>query len=696
MAEARSHAVSTCFVVVLIFFTSCSSPPASKAPAVESTVNTGGVDLAGMDRSLKPGDDFFGYANGAWIKATEIPADRSSYGLDAKLEEEAILRTRKLLEDAAKGAAPAGSDERKAGDYYAAFMDEATIETKGLEPLRSQLDQIAAISNRRALAESLAQTIRADVDPLNNTNLHTEHLFGVWVTQDFNEPTRCTPYLLQGGIGMPDREYYLSDSPRMADIRTQYKTHIAAVLKLAKIANADAKAARIFELESKIAKIHWGREDSEDVHKANNPWKPKDFVAKAPGLDWSAFLKAAGLDGQPVIIVWQPSAIAGEAALVGRESLETWKDYLTYHLVDSWSFLLSKAFVDENFAFYGKVLAGTPQLRERWKRAVGSANFSMGDAVGRLYVQHYFPPEAKAKAQAMVADLVQAFGQRIDKLTWMSPQTRAKAKEKLKTLKVGVGYPDVWRDYSGLEISRDNPLDNAYNAELYDYHRNLAKLGKGVDRSEWWMTPQTVNAVNLPIQNALNFPAAILQPPYFDPKAEAANNYGAIGAVIGHEISHSFDDQGSQFDATGRLANWWTPEDFAHFKEASGRLVAQYNGYHPLPDLAVNGQQTLSENIADVAGLSVAYDGYRLSFGGKQPPERQGLTGDQQFFLSFAQSWRDKLREPLMRQLIVTDGHTLAEYRADAVRNIDAWYEAFGVTLGQKLYLSPGERVRLW
>jgi putative endopeptidase len=686
-------------ILVLVAFmalTACSKPSASKAPAAGSAVNTGAVDLAGMDRAVKPGDDFYGFANGTWVKTTEIPPDRSSYGPDAMLEEEATLRTRKLLEDAAKGTAPAGSDERKAGDYYAAFLDEAAIESKGLEPLRGQLDRIAAISNRRALAEALAQTVRADVDPLNNTNFHTQHLFGVWVAQDFNGPTRYAPYLLQGGLGMPDREYYLSDSARMADIRSKYKAHVTAVLKLAKISNADARATRIFDLETKIARIHWRREDSEEVHKANNPWKPKDFTAKAAGLDWPAFFKAAGLDGQPVIIVWQPSAIAGEASLVGREPIEIWKDYLTYQLLDSASFLLPKAFVEERFAFYGKVLAGTPQLRERWKRAVVATNFAMGDAVGRLYVQHYFPPEAKTKAEAMVADLVQAFGRRIDKLTWMSPQTKEKAKEKLKTLKVGVGYPDVWRDYSGLEIGRDSALRNAFQAELYEYDRNLAKLGKPVDRSEWWMTPQTVNAVNLPLQNALNFPAAILQPPYFDPKADATNNYGAIGAVIGHEISHSFDDQGSQFDAAGRLANWWTAEDFAHFKEASGRLVAQYNGYHPLPDLAVNGQLTLSENIADVAGLSVAYDGYRLSLGGKPAPERQGLTGDQQFFISFAQSWRDKLREPLMRQLIVTDGHALAEYRADAVRNIDAWYDAFGVKPGQALYLSSGERVRLW
>ena len=674
----------------ILMIVGCVKAPSSKAP------EAGGVDLAGIDKSVSPGDDFFRYANGTWLKTTEIPQDRSSYGLDAKLAEEANLRTRSLLEEASKDSAPAGSDERKIGDYYAAYMDESAIEATGLEPLKKELESIAAISDRRALAEAAGRTVRADVDPLNNTNLHTPHLFGVWVAQDFNEPTRSVPYFLQGGIGMPDREYYLSDSPHMADIRVKYKAHIAAVLKLANVANADVKAARIFDLEMKIAKIHWSREDSEEVHKANNPWTREEFRTKAPGLDWTAFFKAAGLDGMSMVIVWQPSAIAGEASLIGKEPLETWKDYLAYQLLDSWSSLLPKAFVEERFSFYGKVLSGTPQLRERWKRAVDSTNFAMGDAVGRLYVQHYFPPEAKAKAEAMVANLVQAFGRRIDRLTWMTPETRAKAREKLATLKVGVGYPDRWTDYSDLEIVRDGALRNAMAAGLFDYRSSLAKLGKPVDRSEWWMTPQTVNAVNLPIQNALNFPAAILQPPYFDPKADAANNFGAIGAVIGHEISHSFDDQGSQFDAAGRLANWWTSGDFAHFKEASNRLVAQYNAYRPFPDLAVNGRQTLSENIADVAGLSVAYDGYRLSLEGKPASERQGLTGDQQFFISFAQSWRDKMREPLLRQLIVTDGHAPAEYRADAVRNIDAWYEAFGVKSGQALFLAPADRVRLW
>ncbi len=695
MMKIEALSLFACFALAAsMSITACISLPSAETKGSESDARD--IDLAGMDLSVKPGDDFFRFSNGNWLKSAEIPPDRSTYGIDARLAEEANLRTRSLLEEASKGAVPAGSDERKAGEYYAAYMDEDSIESQGLEPLKESLKKIAAISDRRALAGVLGQTIRSDVDPLNNTNFHTPHVFGVWIAQDFNEPMHNAVYLLQGGLGMPDREYYLNDSPRMADTRAKYKVHVAAVLKLAKLPEADSRADRIFELETRIARAHWARADSEEVHKANNPWKRDDFNTRAPGMDWQVFFKAAGLDAQSVIIVWQPSAITGEASLVGSEPLAVWKDYLSYQLLDRWSYLLPKAFVEEKFSFYGRVLAGTPQLRDRWKRAVDSTNVALGDAVGRLYVQHYFPPEAKAKAEAMVADLITAFGRRIDNLAWMSPETKAKAKEKLATLKVGVGYPDVWRDYSGMEITRDKALRNAFQAELFEYRRDLAKLGKPVDRSEWWMTPQTVNAVNLPVQNALNFPAAILQPPYFDPKAEPAHNYGAIGAVIGHEISHSFDDQGSQFDATGRLSNWWTPADFAHFREASARLVAQYSSYHPFPDVAVNGRQTLSENIADVAGLSVAYDGYRLALGGKSAVQYHGFSGDQQLFISFAQSWRTKYREALLRQMIVTDGHAPAEYRADAVRNIDAWYDAFGVGPGQALYLPPADRVRLW
>ncbi len=688
----RWLAFSICLLGLAAFGGALRAAAQAQAPAAPASR---GIDVAGMDRTVEAGDDFFRFANGTWDRTTPIPEDRSSWGLDATLAEEAASRTRGLLENAGTTAA-AGSDARKAGDYYAAYMDEAGIDALGLGPLQKLLDRIGAVADRTQLAAVIGEAMRNDVDPLNATNMHTDRLFGVFIAQDVNQPARNTAYLLQGGIAMPDREYYLAADAHMTAQRAKYKAHIVNVLKLAKMPDADAAADRIFELETKIATAHESREDSQDVHKANNPWARADFSSKAPGLDWTAVFKAAGLDAQPQLIVWQPAAIAGEAALVASEPIDVWKDYLRYEIVNHWSNLLPKAFVEERFDFFGKALSGTPQMAVRWKRAVASTNGAMGDAVGRLYVARYFPPEAKAAAQEMVADLKAAFAKRIRQLAWMSPQTRAKAQAKLDTLIVGVGYPDKWRDYHGLTIARGEALQNAIRTEAYQYQQDVATLRGPVDRAQWWMTPQTVNAVNLPIQNALNFPAAILQPPYFDPRAPAASNYGAIGAVIGHEISHSFDDQGSQFDAAGRLADWWTPEDFAHFKSAAAQLVAQYSAYRPLPDLAENGQQTLSENIADVAGLSAAYDAYRLSLDGKPDAVRQGFTGDQQFFLSFAQSWRDKFREPLLRQLVLTDGHALSEYRADTVRNLDAWYAAFAVASGARLYLAPPDRVRVW
>jgi len=655
-----------------------------------------GVDLAGIDHSVKPGDDFFDYANGTWIKTNEIPADRSSWGAWGVLAERNNQRVRDLIESAAAAKAADGADAQKVGDFYASYMDEAGIEAKGLTPLKPDLDRIAAIEDKAALAKYLGTTLRDDVDALNATNFYTDNIFGAWITQALDDPDRNVPYLLQGGLGMPDRDYYVSDSPKMADLRTKYRAHIAALLKLAKIVDADAKAARIFALEMKIAKAHAPRVDSEDVHKANNPWKRADFASKAPGLDWNAYFKAAGLQAQNDFYVWQPGAIAGIAALVGSESIETWKDYLALRLIDRNSPILPKVFVEENFAFYGTALSGTPQIRDRWKRAVAATNGSLGEIVGKLYVEKYFPPESKAKIEAMVGDLIKAYHARIEKLAWMSPQTKEKALAKLATLKVGVGYPDKWQDYSSLKIVLGDAYGNAQRAQEFAYKQALAKLGKAPDRGEWVMTPQTINAVNLPLANALNFPAAILQPPFFDPQADAAVNFGAIGAVIGHEISHSFDDQGSQFDAQGRLVNWWTPDDAKHFEEAGARLVAQFDAYKPFPDLAENGKQTLSENIADVAGLSAAHDAYLLSLSGKSAPTLQNLSGDQRFFLAFAQVWRTKMREAAMRNAIVTDGHALAMYRGDTVRNLDAWYPAFDVKEGEKLYLAPKERVQVW
>jgi putative endopeptidase len=667
---------------------------AAVAGAATPAPSPHGLDLAGIDRSVAPGDDFFRYANGAWAKATEIPPDRSSYGPAEQLAELTAERTAELVRNTA--GAPAGSEARKIGDYYASFMDEAGIEKQGLEPLQPALRRIDAIKDRAQLAQALGATLRADVDVLNNTNLQTPNLLGLWVAQDLDDPARYVPFLLQGGLGMPDRDYYLNPSQNMADIRAKYQAHIAGMLALAHVADAQGKAARIFDLERRMAQVHWSRAQSEEVLKGNNHWARKDFAVRAPGLDWEAFLGAAGLARQQQFVVWQPSALTGLSALTASEALETWKDYLRFHALEANAAYLPQAFVEEHFAFNGRVLSGTPQLRPRWKRAMADTNNALGEAVGKLYVQRYFPPAEKARAEAMVRNLLAAFAVRIDRLGWMAPETRAKAKAKLATLKVGVGYPDKWRDYSGLKVVRGDAFGNARRAELFEYQRNLAKFGTAVDRSEWVMNPQLVNAVNLPAMNALNFPAAILQPPYFDPNRDPVMDYGATGATIGHEISHSFDDQGALFDAGGRLNNWWTKRDFAHFEAAGARLVAQFDAYRPFPDIAVNGKQTLSENIADVAGLSVAHDAWRLTLAGKPAPAAAGFSAEQLFFLSFAQSWRQKIREPALRQRIVTDGHAPAEYRADTVRNLDPWYDAFGVKPGQQLYLAPADRVRVW
>jgi putative endopeptidase len=661
-----------------------------------ATAGAHGLDLAGIDHSVKPGADFFAYANGNWLKTTQIPSDRSAYGVGVMLVEITDKRTAGLIQETDVRTSSQSAETRQIGDYYASFMDEAGIESRGLRPLAPALSRIAAIADRAALSQALGASLRADVDALNSTNFYTDNLFGLWVAQDLSDPSRYIPFLLQGGLDMPDRDYYLDSSARVAAIRDQYKAHIERVLSLAHQADAHAKAARVFDLEQRIAAAHWTREESEDVLKGNNRWVRQDFETRAPGIAWAAFFKAAQLGGQAEFTVWQPSAVTGISALVANQPLETWKDYLAFHAIEHVATYLPKAFVEENFAFHGRVLSGTPALPERWKRGVAVTDAALGEAVGKLYVQRYFSPAEKARAEAMVANLVAAFGRRIDNLAWMAPQTKIKAKEKLATLKVGVGYPDKWRDYSGLKVIRGNALGNFERAQAFEYQHNLAKLGKSIDRSEWVMTPQTVNAVNLPAMNALNFPAAILQPPYFDPERPAVMDYGATGATMGHEISHSFDNQGALFDARGRLHNWWTREDLAHFKASSARLAEQYSAYRPFPDLAVNGKLTLSENIADVAGLAVTFDAYRLSLHGKEAPPAQGFTADQQFFLSFAQSWRQKIREPALRQRLVTDGHAPDEYRADTVRNLDVWYPAFDVKPGQALYLAPQDRVHMW
>jgi putative endopeptidase len=678
--------------------TACSKPSAeSTAPATSSAPtrsNGPAVDVAGMDQAIKPGDDFYAYANGGWMKATVIPPDRPVIASFTIVEEEVTKRTADLIQAAGKAKAAEGSPAGMVGAYYEAWMNEDAIEKRGLDPLKSELDAIAGINDGASLARVLGAGLRADVDSLNNTNFHTSRPLGLWVSPDFAHPDTNVGYLLQGGLGMPDRDNYLNTDAKAVELQGQYKAHIVALLKLAGIANAEARGGSIYDLEAKIAAVHGSRTDSTNVLKANNPWPLAEFSKRAPGLDWNAYFTAAGLSAQPMIMVWHPSATTGIAALAGKVPLDVWKDYLTFHAINRASPLLPKAYAAQAFHFYGTVLSGAEKPRDRWKRAVGAASEALGDAVGQLYVEKYFPASAKAECEAMVANIKAAFGRRIDALTWMSPATKEKAKAKVATLYVGVGYPDKWRDYAGLEIRRDDALGNAQRSELFDYRWSLAKIGQPVDKHEWWMTPQTVNAVNLPLQNAMNFPAAILNPPFFYPGGDPVRNYGAVGTVIGHEISHSFDDQGAQFDADGRLANWWTPEDLAHFQAVAAKLVAQYDAYEPLPGLHVNGKLTLSENIADVAGIAAAYDGYRSAY--PKTAELDGFTGDQRFFIGFGQAWRTKERPESLRRQLMTDGHTPGEFRADTARNSDAWYAAFDVQPGQKLYLAPEDRIRVW
>jgi endothelin-converting enzyme/putative endopeptidase len=655
-----------------------------------------GIVAANIDRSVKPGDDFYLYANGEWIKRAQIPADRAGVDVWTKLEDLSNKRTSDLIAEMAKSNAPAGSKERKVADLYNSYMDEAAIEAKGIAPLKPRLDAIAAIRDKKALARALGETLRADVDALNNTNFHTPNLFGLWVAPSFNDSDHYTAYLMQGGLQLPDREYYLSDSDQMKKTREAYLAHVSTMLKLAGFSDTDARAKRIFDLEHAIAQTHLSLAENDDIHKANNPWKKADFSAKAPGLDWAEYFRGAGLSSVDSFIVWQPTAFTGESALVASQPLESWKDLLAFHFIDEFGAFLSKNVAEARFDFYGKTLSGAEQQRPRWQRAVFAVDDLLGDVVGEAYAQKYFPPEAKAQAEAMVANIIAAFRKRIEALTWMNPATKAEAEAKLSTLYVGIGYGESWHDYSNYEVKSDDLFGNIWRGDLSEYQRRIALLGKAVDKKEWSMTPQTVNAVNLPLQNALSFPAAILQPPFYDPQAPAAANYGAIGTVIGHEISHTFDTEGSTFDSKGQLRNWWTPEDLKHFDEATARLAAQYDAYKPFPDLAINGKQTLAENIADVAGIAAAYDGYKASLGGKAAPEQDGFTGDQQFFIAFAQNWGEKLRQAALRQEVLTDGHAPGEYRAETVRNIDAWYGDFNVQPGEKLYLAPKDRVQIW
>jgi putative endopeptidase len=646
-----------------------------------------------MDWSIKPGDDFYHYANGGWLKTVAIPSGRPSYDTRAILTEKAARQIRDLIQEAASAKPAKGSTTQKVGDYYASFMDEDSIESKGLTPLTDEMAKISAIRNKVSLSAYLGTTLNSEVDGLT---ANADHIFGVWINQGFQDAQHNLPHIWQGGLGMPDRESYLDPSPKMAELRAQYQVHIGAILKLAGVADSETKAAHILSLEIKIAQSHASDADAADIFKENNPWKRADFSAKAPGMDWGAYFTSAGLAGQSDFIVWEPSAVTGTSALVESESIDLWKDYLIFHLIEHYSSILPRNVAAEDFAFYGKIIAGAQQAPDRSITAVAATNAALGHAVGQLYTQRYFPPEAKAKAQAMGRDLLTAYHARIASLIWMSSQTKQKALTKLAAFKLGIGYPDAWIDYSTLNVVHGDACGNMRRAEAFNRSRNLAQLKKPVDPMEWPINPQIPGATIMFSPNAEFFSAAILQPPYFDYKGDGASNYGSAGAGMAHEISHSFDELGNIYDDQGRLAHWWTAEDLANYHADAAKLVTQFDGYCPFSDLCVKGKQVMGENIADLAGLLVAHEAYILSLKGKPDVVIGGLSGEQRFFLAFSQRWRKLQSDAALRRQVATDTHPPGEYRSDTVRNVEAWYKAYGILPGDKLYLKPEDRVEIW
>ena len=649
-------------------------------PAPKPELGTFGFDTAGMDRGIRPGDNFYQYANGVWARSTAIPADKSNYGMFTRLDDVSKERTRVIIEEAAKDS---GS---KIGNAYSAFLDTAAIEAKGLAPIQPWLAEIKGLDSRAGYAALAAKAGRYGIGIP----------FGLYVGQDDKSPDRYVTQMFQAGTGMPDRDYYLLQDERMRGIRAKYLQHLTNVLTLAGEANAAARAKALLDFETEVAKVHWTQVESRDATKTYNLMPLAALQRDARGFDWATFLRDSGLSAATEVNVAQPSAINGIARLVSRAPLGVLKDQLIIRSLDQYAAVLPSAFDKEAFSFYGTTLSGTPQQEERWKRAVTFTTGALADDVSQIYVQRHFPPETKAAADALVRNVVAAMGRRIDSLTWMAPATKTRARAKLANFRTKIGYPERWKNYSALEIRRDDPLGNAMRAAQWAHDDNITRLGEPIRRWEWGMTPMTINAyANFGMQEIV-FPAAILQPPFFDPNADPAINYGGIGAVIGHEISHHFDDQGAKYDENGRLNEWWTAADKAAFEAAGKALVAQYDAYEIFPGARIKGAFTLGENIGDLAGLTIAHDAWKQSLGGVEAPVLDGFTGDQRFYLGWAQVWRRNYREANLRQRLITDPHSPSEQRAWVVRNLDPWYPAFDVQPGQKLYLPPEQRVRIW
>jgi len=654
-------------------------PVPAASPAPKPQYGDYGFNASGMDTGMAPGDNFYLFANGTWAKNTPIPADKSNYGSFNILDDLSRERTRGIIEEQAKDPAS------NIGNAYASFMDTAAIEAKGLAPLDRWLTEVRSIKSKKDLARLYSDADRLGIGiPYN-----------MFINQDRKASDQYALNVLQGGLGMPDRDYYLSKDPKQLDTKAKYLEHLTNMLTLAGEANAAARAKSILAFETKIAEVHWTRAESRDVLKTYNKMSLADVRKVAPGFDFPTLVKADGANVDHVI-VFQPSAFKGIAALIGRTLLTVLRDQLLVRSLDAYAADLPQKFDQENFAFYGTTLNGTPQQEDRWKRAVDFTVGALGDDVSKLYVARYFPPETKAAADQLVHNLIAAMDRRIDKLEWMSAETKAKAHAKLAAFTPKIGYPSQWRDMSGLAIDRNDALGNAMRSARFEHEYEIGKLGGSIRRWEWGMTPMTINAYSNPTMVEIVFPAAILQPPFFDPNADPAVNYGGIGAVIGHEMSHQFDDQGAKYDLHGNLIDWWTPADAQNFQSRLDKLEQQYNAYEPLPGMHVIGKLTMGENVADLAGLTVAHDAYIASLGGKAPPVIDGTTGDQRFYLGWAQVWRRNYREPNLRQRLLTDPHSPSEQRVATVRNLDPWYPAFKIQPGQKLYLAPADRVRIW
>jgi putative endopeptidase len=656
------------------------------APAGRAAIGAFGIDLASRDMNVKPGDDFFQHVNGAWFANNTIPADRTTWGTNAILQEKAERDVRTIIEEAALAGGANGSNTQKIADYYNAYLDQDAIDARGLAPIQPALAEIAALRTHEQVMRLISRSDIGISSPID-----------VYVTLDEGNPDRYISAVTHGGLGLPEREYYRKTDGVFPEQRTQYKATIARTFELIGQSGGAAKAERILAFETQVAELHWPIADRRERERTYNLRTRAQVLALGRTYPWAARLEASGLGGAQEFVVSELSAIAPLANLCMATPVSTWRDYITWHYVRGWATVLPRTIDDTIFEFYGRTLNGQPQQRERWKRAITSVNNVLGEAVGEIYVQRHFSSEAKAQVLQLVENMRRAYGERIDAISWMSAETKVAAREKLASFRPKIGYPDRWKDYSGLDVRVGDAFGNSIRFAEWTNSFELGRLARATDRDEWFMPPHAVNAYYNPVFNEIVFPAGYLQPPLFDPNADPACNYGGVGGVIGHEMGHGFDDQGAKSDARSVLRDWWHADDVQRFQALTNRLVAQYDAFEPLPDLHVNGRLTLGENIGDCGGLQVALHAYQLSLNGQPAPVLDGTTGVQRFFMSRAQCRRELRRDQSLRNQVMTDPHSPARYRVNGpARNMDAWYEAFNVQPGDALYLPPTDRVTIW